>query len=106
MLQTAAAQPFGHVTIFVPVRLRLEMPRACESGQRRRTLRASVDPTEAREATVRRFGRSDRSALCKSEGGSYYPSSATASWAAGGPAGAASWRRLLAAGFGEWNDLA
>jgi hypothetical protein len=42
MLQTAAAQRFGHVTIFVPVRLRLEMPHASESGQRRRTLRASV----------------------------------------------------------------
>jgi hypothetical protein len=27
--------------------------------------RTSVDPTEARKATVRRFGRSDRSALVK-----------------------------------------
>ena len=25
-LRTAAAQPFGHVTVVVPVRLRLEMP--------------------------------------------------------------------------------
>jgi len=50
MLQTAAAQPFGHVTVFVPVRLRLEMPHACESGQRRRTSRASVDPTHRQAA--------------------------------------------------------
>jgi hypothetical protein len=28
--------------VFVPIRLRHEMPHACESGQRRRTLRASV----------------------------------------------------------------
>jgi hypothetical protein len=31
-------------------------PRACFEG-------ASVDPTEARKATIRRFGRSDRRAL-------------------------------------------
>ena len=51
------------------------------------------------------FGRSDRSALCKSEGGSYY-------LIGDGPPG--DWRtrrsgfpeRLSAAGFGEWNDLA
>jgi hypothetical protein len=50
MLQTAAAQPFGHVTVFVPVQLRLEMPNACGSGQRRRTLRASIRPTRAAQA--------------------------------------------------------
>src|SRR5262249_29232322 len=66
---------------------------------------ASVDPTDARKATVARFGRSDRSALRKSEGGSYY-------LIGDGPP--VDWRtrrsgfpeRLSAAGFGEWNDLA
>ena len=64
-----------------------------------------VGRSDARKPTVRRFGRSHRSALRKSEGGSYY-------LIGDGPP--VDWRtrrsgfpeRLSAAGFGEWNDLA
>jgi hypothetical protein len=79
-----------------------------DSGERRRPPRffdASVDQTEARNDILGCFGRSDRSALCKSDGGSY-------SLIGDGPL--SGWRtrwsgfpeRLLEAGFGEWNDLA
>jgi hypothetical protein len=74
----------------------------------------SSEPPVVLRASVRRhrsrlirdcFGRSDRRALCKSEGGSYYligdgPPGGWRTRRSGFPA------RLLAAGFGEWNDLA
>ena len=67
--------------------------------------RLRSDDTEARKASVRRFGRSHRRAPSKGEGGSY-------DLIGDGPPG--DWRtrrsgfleRFLAAGFGEWNDLA
>ena len=65
-LRTAAAQPFGHVTVVVPVRLRLEMPLVrirpttpnlarfgpTTPKRARRPSDASVDPTEARNVLV------------------------------------------------------
>jgi hypothetical protein len=63
------------------------------------------DDTDARKEACRCFGRSDRRAPSKGEGGSY-------DLIGDGPPG--DWRtrrsgfleRLSAAGFGEWNDLA